>query len=303
MNVMVTGGKGFLGRYIVDELLKEGHTVVNYNRDMALPFEDPKNVFVMGELFDVPHLLEVIKKHAVDRIIHTAAQSHPEVGFEVPLATVEANVTGTTCLFEAARLSGIKRVVAFSSEVAYGDTPPGVVDESCPLNPYTPYAVTKATVEMMARAYNATYQSDFISLRVCQVYGPGQVMPEYARDAIKAAVKGKPYDLSYGIDTKMQLVYVTDAAHGAVLACFVDSHHQNVYNITGGIQVTFREVLALLERLIPGARFNVGPGTYPMEDQGLYSLEAAKKDLGYEPTVELEDGMRRYVDWLRAADY
>ncbi len=301
MNIMVTGGRGYMGRYIVERLLKEGHTVINYNRDMMLPFENPRNIFVIGEITDVPRLFTTMQKYNVDRIIHTAAQSHPDISLEMPLGTLEANTTGLLCVFEAARLAGIKRIVCYSSDAAYGHAKVDVVTEDQPLCPRTPYGVTKATAEMMARAYNWSFDMDIIALRSCAVYGPGQVMPEYARDAIKAAVNGEKYSLPSGRDQKFNMVFITDVVDASIKACFTDKRSDfAAYNISSGYQPTLGEILDVIKRYIPTAEFEVGPGDIEGWDiHGFFSIAAAERDLGYKPQVSLEEGMGMYIEWLK----
>lgn len=305
MNIMVTGGKGYMGRYIVEQLLREGHTVINYNRDMALPFENPKNIFVIGEITDVPRLITTIQEHKVDRIIHTAGQSHPDISLVMPVGTVEANTMGLLCVFEAARLTGIKRIVCYSSDAAYGHANVDVVTEEQPLCPRTPYGVTKATAEMMARAYNWSFDMDIIALRSCAVYGPGQVMPEFARDAIKAAVKGEKYSLERGRDQKFNMVFITDVANASIKACFTERRSElSTYNITSGYQPTFGEILDIINEYVPTAEFEVGPGDIEGWDvHGFFSILAAEQDLGYKPEVSLEKGMKMYIDWLKENNF
>jgi UDP-glucose 4-epimerase len=304
VNILVTGGRGYLGRYVVDDLLRRGHTVVNYSRDLGPAPSDPLHVAVLGELADVPRLLTVIREHSVGRIIHTAAQSHPAVSREMPLATVEANVTGTCCVLEAARLCGVRRVVCFSSEAAYGHTPPGPVSESVPLRPRTPYGATKAATEMLGHAYNECFGMDVISLRVGQIYGPGQFMQEDVHDAIKAALRGEVLELRSGRDARLQLVHVTDVTNATVAACMVDRHSLDAYNIAGGAQPTYGEVLDMLAEIVGGAGFEVGAGGFEGSDeQGPFDIQAAERDLGYVPRVALRDGLADYVAWLRTAEY
>lgn len=300
MNVLVTGGKGYLGKYIVDQLLEEGHTVINYCRDMQLPFEEKRNIFVLGDLYDIPRLIGVIKQYQVERIIHTAGQSHPGLSKEIPLATVEGNVMGTMGVLEAARLTGIKRVVLFSSECAYGEQGEGVVTLDRPLIPRTVYGVTKATCEMMGRAYNWTFGMDCVSIRCGQVYGPRHVTQEYVRDAIKAAIKGEKYTLPYGKDQKIQLIYVDDAADVTVKACFAEKiNDMAVYNATSGYHPSFGEILELIKKMIPGFVYEVGPGDFGNETQGIFDLSETEKDLKYKPKVSLEEGLKKYIEWLK----
>jgi UDP-glucose 4-epimerase len=303
MTVLVTGGRGYLGRYVVDGLLRDGHTVVDYNRDLGPGARHEQHTPVLGELSDIPRLLTVVKEQGVERIVHTAGQSHPDVSLEMPLATVESNVTGTCCVLEAARLSGIRRVVVFSSECAYGHTPPGTVPESTPLRPRTPYGVTKAATEMLGRSYNECFGMDVIALRVSEVYGPGQIMQEVVRDAIRAAVRGEAFRLAHGRDQKLQLVHVTDVAAATLAACFAGVHASSVYNVTGGVQPTLDEVLRLLAELVPGATFAVGPGEIGGDRQGLFETDLARRELGYEPHVALRDGLGEYVEWLRENEF
>jgi UDP-glucose 4-epimerase len=317
MSVLVTGGRGYVGRYVVDALAARGERVVDYSRDQGPGARHELHVPVLGELADIPRLLAVLDEHAVERIVHTAGQSHPDVSLEMPLATVEANVIGTTCVLEAARLSGIRRVVVFSSECAYGDTPgaggpgpaaaaggtPPSVPESTPLHPRTPYGVTKAATEMLGHSYNESFGMDIMALRVAQVYGPGQVMAETVRDVIRAAVSGEAFRLPHGRDQKLQLVHVTDVMRAVVAACFADGHGQHVYNITGGIQPALGEVLELVAELVPGFESSVGPGELGGDRQGLFEIDAARRDLGYEPRVTLREGLRGYVEWLREHEF
>ncbi len=305
MNILVTGGKGYLGRYIVERLLDDGHKVINYCREMQLPNKDSNNVFALGEITDMSRLITVIHEYKVDRIIHTAAQSHPDISLFMPFATVEANTMGLLTVFEAARITGVNRVVCYSSDAAYGDALAEPVTEAEPLCPNTPYGVTKAAAEMMARAYNKCYGMDIIALRCCALYGPGQVMPEYVRDVIKAAYSGKVLSLPTGYDQKFNLVYVTDAADASIKACFTKNRSEfSAYNITSGYQPTLGEIIEVVKKAVPGAVFDVGPGVIEGWDQhGFFSIEAARRDLGYEPKVSFEEGMKKYIDWIKDNDY
>src|SRR5262245_1218993 len=145
MATMVTGSLGYTGRYIVNELARRGREVVSYNRDYS-ELKQERVLPVQGELYDIPRLVDVLKRHGVDRIIHTAAMSHPDLSIDLPITTVTANIDGTVHLLEAAKLAGVRNLVNFSSETVYGHID-GTVTEDAPLRPTTPYGVTKVATE------------------------------------------------------------------------------------------------------------------------------------------------------------
>ena len=118
-STMVTGGLGYVGRHLVARLADRGEQVVSYNRDYAEGKEESVT-YVQGELYDLPRFVDTIQRYDVGRIIHTAAMSHPDLSIDLPITTFTANVDGTVHVFEAARMTGVGRIVNFSSETAYG---------------------------------------------------------------------------------------------------------------------------------------------------------------------------------------
>ena len=120
MTTLVTGGRGFVGRHLVDQLLADGDRVIRYNRDYAV---DPATglTVVQGELFDIPRLTETLRTHDVDRIIHTAGQSHPALSIELPWHHLRGQCRRHPCGLRVARMTGVRRIVIFSSECALGN--------------------------------------------------------------------------------------------------------------------------------------------------------------------------------------
>src|SRR4051812_32465095 len=237
---LVTGGLGYVGRYIVEQLREKGTEVVSYNRDFYAG-DVPGVHFVQGELFDIPRLVRTIGEHGIGRIVHTAAMSHPELSVDLPITTFAANVDGTLHVLEAARLTDARRVLCFSSECAYGVRLEPLVTEDMRLEPTTPHGGTKAACEMLAHVYNERYGFDITSLRVSEVYGPGNRMAQYLCELIDAALDGVPYRLPEGADHPFQFVHARDVARAAVQAVTADRLGQEAYNITGGTRGTPRE--------------------------------------------------------------
>ena len=300
MTTLVTGGRGYVGRHLVDQLLAEGGKVVSYNRDFSVDDRDGLTA-VQGELFDIPRLTDTLRRYGVDRIIHTAGQSHPGVSIELPWTTFKANAEGTLAVYEAARVTGVGRIVNFSSECAVGTAPiDAVVREDVKPNPTTPYGVTKVAGELFGAVYNSLYDMEIVSLRITEVYGPGLWMPSLLGDMIRAGLRGEAFVLESGGDHPFQFVHVEDVATAARLASTTTTLAQPVYNVSGGRQVTVAETARLLEQHIPGARYEIGPGLLPNWDsQGPYDLTATRRDLGYTPAWTLELGLVNQIDWLR----
>jgi UDP-glucose 4-epimerase len=302
-SVMVTGGLGFVGRHLVRRLAADGHRVVSYNRDFS-DSADPAITSVQGELFDIPRLVRTLDEHSVECILHTAAMSHPELSVELPLTTFAANVQGTLSVFESARMSAVRRIVNFSSECAYGHQEADLVREDARLRPITPYGVTKVTTEMLADVYTDLYGLDVLSLRITEVYGPGNPMPEILREMIAAAVHDEPFALEHGAEQRFQFVHVEDVAGAAHAAAFATAPSQRVYNVTGGSQVSLADAATLVHELLGGPEISVGPGFIPnLDRQGPWDISAAGRDLGYRPAWPLEDGIRSYAEWLRENRY
>jgi UDP-glucose 4-epimerase len=301
MSTLVTGGRGFVGRHLVDQLLGDGVKVVSYNRDFSIDSGDGLTV-VQGELFDIPRLTETLRRYSVERIIHTAGQSHPGLSIDLPWTTFKANAEGTLAVYEAARASGVRRIVNFSSECALGnldlDTP---VVESITPRPTTPYGVTKVSGEMFGDVYNSLYGMEIVSLRITEVYGPGLWMPSLLGDMIRAGLRGEQFRLEAGGEHPFQFVYVADVANAARLAATADTLPQSVYHVSGGSQITVAETARLLAERLPGSHYDIGPGFLPDWDrQGPYDLSASARDLGYRPSWSLERGLESQIDWLRS---
>jgi nucleoside-diphosphate-sugar epimerase len=142
-----------------------------------------------------------------------------------------------------------------------------------------------------------------VSLRISEVYGPGNKMPQSLREMIVPALRGEPYRLEKGGDHRFQFVRVEDVVSAAVLAADVVSPGRRVYNVTGGEQITLSQAAEIVRAAIPQADIEIGPGHLHLDRQGPYDISAAERDLGYTPRWTVEDGIRDYVDWLRDHPY
>ncbi|MEH7303808.1 NAD-dependent epimerase/dehydratase family protein [Neobacillus drentensis] len=307
MSILVSGGMGFLGTTLVRMLRERGETVVSYDRRGLENNKDRQLMYIQGDLMDLPLLIETIRKYEVHGIIHTAAISHPYFSRDIPYQTVMTNAVGTTNVFEAARLNGVKRVVNFSSECAYGNNQElEFINEDAQLNPTTPYGATKVFTEKLARVYSELYRMEIPSLRPGWIYGPGQFMQCYMKTLIRNAIDGVPTMEEKGIEYRFQYVHVTDVAAASIQALTVQPNklRYGVYNITGGTQISYAELVDNIKELFPEAVIDIGPGTIDVLDQNAkFDITRAVEDLGYQPQVLLKQGITEYVEWLENHQY
>lgn len=295
---LVTGGLGYLGRMIVAELAADGHPTVSYNRDYWKP--DGTNItYVHGELFDIPRLTQALREHDVSCVIHTAGMSHPDLSLGFPLTTFAANFDGTAHVVEAMRMTQVRRIINFSSECAYGNRPESPLTEDCRLEPTTPYGVTKAATEMLVNVYRDRYGFDPTSLRITEVYGPGNRVPQILCDMLDAVAADRSWQLERGGDHRFQFVHVNDVAHAVVLAAGRSNLAKPAYNISGSQYVSVKETISMIESLEPGARLAAGPGRLDSDILGPFDISAAQRDFGYSPQWSLIDGIRDYLEKAR----
>ena len=296
--IVVTGSAGLIGFGVASRLAREGRTVIGTDR--IQPREDGGFPSTDAELTDV-HKLHAICSGDIAAIVHCGAVSGPMLGRDNPRAVIETNVAGTANLLEIARQRGV-RLVFCSSTSAYGNTAAGLdpVPEDAPLAANDVYGATKASGDILTRAYVAQTGLDAVVLRFSWVYGPRRRTTCVVREMIQDAQAGRATALPYGSGFTRQYVYIDDVV-GAVIAALGTGEFgsQRAFNITGGQRLEFGEIADAVRRALPEAQISLGEGADP-EDQshGRFDISAAARVLGWQPKVAFEDGVRDYARWL-----
>jgi nucleoside-diphosphate-sugar epimerase len=216
-----------------------------------------------------------------------------------PYAIVRVNVVGTANILELARIHNIKRVVFCSSTSAYGSTPPGLVPEDVTLSPSSVYGASKVAGEQLVSSYSKQHGVDGVSLRLSWVFGPNRTTDCLIRTLIQDALAGRATRQPFGRNFYRQYIHVNDAARALVAALDQPRLPRHTYTVTGGTYHTLAEIGDAVRRIFPGADIAFGEGPDPVDDvQCQFDISAAARDLGYRPSIGLEEGIRSYAEYL-----
>lgn len=304
---LVTGGAGFIGSHIVAALLERGDEVrvldnLNTGRLENLAAEHTRLEFVRGDVTDAGTVARAVQ--GIDCIFHQAALASVPLSMERPLDTHAVCVTGTVQLLDAARKARVRRVVYAASSSAYGDQPTSSKRESDLPSPISPYAAAKLASEIYCQAFTAAFGLETVCLRYFNVFGPRQdpgspysaVIPLF----ITAMLAGRrPTVYGDGLQSR-DFTYVSDVAHGNLLAADAEGVSGRVFNVAHGRSTTLLQLIAELNRLL-GMR--VEPQLEPPRPgdvrESLADISGARKWLGYEPQVSFEEGLRRSIGYYR----
>jgi len=295
----VTGGAGFIGSHVVDYLRKENHDVVVIDYKLKPHRDDVQ--FADVDILDLSSVISATKD--CQYVFHLAAVSNVNIAFKYPVYSVRLNIEGTANVLEAARLNGTERVFFASTVWVYtgaeGDEP---LVEEVPF--YLPgaghiYTSSKIAGEMICHNYHQLYNQSFTILRYGIPYGPRMREQLLIPIFIRKALKGEPLTISGDGTQFRNFLYVEDIAEAHLLALRDEAVNQT-YNLEGDRKVTVNElaetIKAILGENIQIEHLPARPGDY----KGIeVSASKAKQELGWELKVDLEEGMRRTIEWFK----
>lgn len=295
--ILITGAAGLVGNAVRVMLEGSGRNVVAVDRIGTVI--DGREVMEC-DVTDIHGLHSIARRNDISGIIHCGAFSGPMVAADSPAQMVQVNIVGTANILELARIIRGPRVVFCSSTSAYGPTPPGPVPEDVALQPSSVYGASKSASEHLVHAYARQHGVDGVSLRLSWIYGPRRTTACTIRTMITDALAGRPTRLPYGRDFPRQYIHIDDAARALLLALDRPGLPRSTYTVTGGTWMTLGEIAAVVRKVLPRADIDVAEGPDPIDDrQERFDITAAARDLGYQPQVPLEDGIRAYRDWLQ----
>ncbi|MFC4669477.1 dTDP-glucose 4,6-dehydratase [Seohaeicola nanhaiensis] len=326
MKLLVTGGAGFIGSAVVRHAIAAGHQVVNLDAltyaacldNVASVADNPAYAFVQADIRDRAALDRVFAEHAPDAVMHLAAESHVDRSIDGPGAFIETNVTGTYTLLEAARAfwvgqgkPGAFRFHHISTDEVFGSLPtdPAVkFTEDTPYDPRSPYSASKAASDHLVRAWHETYGLPVVLTNCSNNYGPFHFPEKLIPVVILNALAGKPIPIYGAGENVRDWLYVEDHAD-ALLTVVQRGQVGRSYNIGGENEARnidlVRAICAILDTKKPKTGSYADQITFVTDRPGhdaRYAIDPARirAELGWRPSVTLEQGLEKTVDWYLA---
>ncbi len=306
MRYIVTGGAGFIGSNLADALAEHHDIIIIDNlatgqwKNIEHLLDHPRVTFVEGSITDRDLLLKAFQD--ADAIFHQAAIPSVPRSVKDPLASNEANVTGTLNVLVAAKDCGVPTVVAASSSSVYGDTPVLPKREDMVPNLLSPYAVTKFADECYGKVFSDLYGIRTVFLRYFNVFGPRQdpgseysaVIPKF----ITRLLAGKPPIIYGDGEQTRDFTFVADVVQANIRA--MESDARGVFNIAGSRRISLNQLASILMEIIGiwCEPIYEPPRAGDIRDS-LADISRAREAFGYEPQYTVEDGLRQAVTWFR----
>ena len=313
-NILITGGAGFIGSHLVDHLLAQGLwrvTVVDDFNDFYDPSIKLENVkthrsnpnfeLVEADIRDPAALRRAFTETNFECIVHLAARAGVRPSLKEPHLYLETNVNGAMNLLELARSSGTKQFIFGSSSSVYGLNNKVPFSEDDPIfNPISPYAATKAAGELICHSYAHLYGMRIVCLRFFTVYGARQRPDLAIHKFAKLISADKPIPVFGDGMTRRDYTYIDDIIAGVRAAIDYHQSKYEVINLGESRTVELRELISLLEDAL-GHRAEIDwqpsqPGDVP---QTFADITKARRLLGYNPQTQIEEGIKRFVEWFR----
>ncbi len=310
MRILVTGGAGFIGSHLAENLLAAGHEVAIL--DDFNDFYDPqiKQANIAGfakdlavhhlDLRDSAAVRNLFQREKFDTIAHLAARAGVRPSIQHPRLYYDTNVTGTLHLLEAARVTGVERFVFASSSSVYGALKTAPFSEDQPLTQtLSPYAATKIAGEFLCSTYSHLYQLRVVALRYFTVYGPRQRPDLAIHQFTRRIYAGQPIDQFGDGATRRDYTYVDDVIQGTLAALQYEGPLFDIFNLGESETVRLKDLIVAIENAL-GKKAKINqlpeqPGDMPLT---YADISKARKLLGYNPTTPLQDGLPRFIEWF-----
>jgi len=313
--ILVTGGAGFIGSHLCEHLLNDGARVIcldNFDNfyDPSIKIKNVEGItkkfseqfeLVTGDIRNPDHLKGIFQKNQVDSVVHLAAKAGVRPSIDEPLLYQDVNIRGTVTLLEACKEHKIKNFIFASSSSVYGENQRvPFTEEDLNIQPISPYGATKRAGELLCYSYFHLYGMNIACLRIFTAYGPRQ-RPEMAIHKFTRLIdQGERIPIYGDGSSRRDYTYIDDLIEGIL---GVIRHHKGfeVYNLGESQTTSLIELIKLIEGAL-GEKANIEMlATQPGDVSITYAdITKAKRVLGYQPKVKMEEGIRRFVEWYKA---
>ena len=313
MNFLVTGGAGFIGSHVCERLLHDGHHVWAFDdlnnfydpqfkqrnlreiQSLAKPFE-----FVRGDITDRAALDEIFSSVKFDQVIHLAARAGVRPSLAEPALYQRVNVEGTVNVLEAARKTGVKKIIIASSSSVYGVNSKVPFSERDPIfSAISPYAASKLACEALGHTWHHIYKMDVAMLRFFTVYGPRQRPDLAIYKFAKLMTAGKPSPVFGDGSAARDYTFVSDTVDGVIAATRKNFGYE-IFNLGESQTISLARMIELLEAALGKKavidRQPLQPGDVPIT---FADISKAREMLGYNPRVKFEQGIKLFADWFK----
>lgn len=297
MNIGVVGGSGFIGSHLVDRLIEHGHEVTVFDI-MKAPRDDVRHIYI--DITDLSRTC-VALTGAYDAVYILAAMADVNDVYQNPIEAGQINILAVANILEAARRSSIGRVILASTVWVYETAAGEEVDEDTPLiisKVKHIYTGSKIAAELYCHAYQKLYGQSFTILRYGIPYGPRAREGTVVATFVRKALSGQPLTIMGDGLQYRNFIYVTDLAEGNA-AALKDIAENRTYNLEGKQSVTIKEIAETIQKILGKVSIEYVEGR-PGDFSGREILsKRAKEELGWEPMVPFEEGVRSYIKWFK----
>ncbi len=303
---LVTGGAGFIGSHLAEELIRRGHRVRVADSFITGKRENleviPSAEFYEGDLADLMFAERACE--GIEYVLHQAAIPSVPRSVDDPVTSNRANITATLNVLDAARRAGVKRLVYAGSSSAYGDTPTLPKHEDMPTAPKSPYALQKLVGEQYCRMFTDLYGFETVTTRYFNVFGPRQDPGSAYSGVISlfaTAIPAGKRPIIYGDGEQTRdFTYISNVVDGVLRACEAPNASGEVVNVATGLRISLNELLRVLNKL-------VGTNVEPIYKEARVGdvrdsqadISKAKSLLGYTPRVSFEEGLKQTLAWAK----
>ncbi len=300
-NILITGGAGFIGSHIVNQLLKENYKVTVFdNLRKGYKNNVPSNVnLIVGDLLNIKNIEDALKEQ--DAVIHMASLIVVPESVEKPIDYFQNNVIGSINLLESMRKNNIKKIIFSSSAAVYGEPIMIPIPEHEIKKPISPYGAYKLAVESIISSYCHSYGFDGTCLRYFNAYGPGELhKPETHAipNFIKAALNNELLKVTGSIEQVRDYVYVKDLARAHTLALNLKGFH--TLNVGSGRGCSLKELVNTLEEVMNKKLNIINSPARPGDVMTLLAdISKIKEELNWIPEYSLKEGLKETLDWFK----